>query len=98
MISTDDYRKSTFSNGGGCVEVRLLEDGMIALRDSKDRSKDPHLFNQKEWVAFLAGVRNGEFDLYAAMDRRGGLFGAFAKSGRRKRDRDSISSLNVTVG
>jgi hypothetical protein len=63
MISTEDYRKSTFSNSSGCVEVRLLEDGTIGLRDSKDRSKDPHLFTQGEWVAFLAGVRNGEFDL-----------------------------------
>jgi len=98
MISTEDYRKSTFSNGGGCVEVRLLEDGTIALRDSKDRSKDPHLFNQNEWIAFLAGVRNGEFDLYAAMDRRVGFLGAFARSGRRKHHLDSVSGLDATVG
>ena len=33
------------------------------LRDSKDVSKAPHVFNRREWRAFLAGVRNGEFDL-----------------------------------
>jgi Domain of unknown function (DUF397) len=63
MISFDDYRKSTFSGNGGCVEVRQLQDGMIALRDSKDTSLPPHHFTPQEWSAFLAGVRNGEFDL-----------------------------------
>jgi len=63
VISAEDYRKSSFSGSNGCVEVRLLEDGTIGLRDSKDRSKGPHLFTESEWVAFLAGVRNGEFDL-----------------------------------
>ena len=63
MISTTGYRKSSFSSSGGCVEVRLLEDGTIGLRDSKDVSKPAHHFTPVEWRAFLAGVRNGEFDL-----------------------------------
>jgi hypothetical protein len=63
MISTKDYRKSSFSSTGGCVEVRLLDDGTIGLRDSKDVSKPAHRFTPVEWLAFLAGVRNGEFDL-----------------------------------
>lgn len=63
MISLDDYRKSSFSANGSCVEVRLLSDGHIALRDSKDTSLPPHHFTPHEWTAFLAGVRNGEFDL-----------------------------------
>jgi Domain of unknown function (DUF397) len=63
MISTDAFRKSTFSGGGGCVEVRRLPDGRIALRDSKDVSLVPHHFTPHEWTAFLAGVRAGEFDL-----------------------------------
>ena len=25
--------------------------------------KAPHVFNRREWTAFLIGVRNGEFDL-----------------------------------
>jgi Domain of unknown function (DUF397) len=63
MISHDDYKKSSFSGGGGCVEVRVLENGMIGLRDSKDPAKPPHIFTPQEWVAFVAGVRNAEFDL-----------------------------------
>lgn len=63
MISTDRYIKSSFSGGAGCVEVRLLTDGTIGLRDSKDISKPPHVFTQHEWHAFVAGVRAGEFDL-----------------------------------
>ena len=63
MISHDQFRKSSFSGGGGCVEVRLLPDGHVALRDSKDRSLAPHHFTPAEWRAFLAGVKVGEFDL-----------------------------------
>lgn len=63
MISAENYTKSTYSGAGGCVEVRLLNDGMIGLRDSKDVSKPPHLFTSTEWEAFLAGVRDGQFDL-----------------------------------
>jgi hypothetical protein len=62
MIS-EDYRKSTFSSASGCVEVRRLPDGRIALRDTKDRRLPPHHFTPAEWNAFLAGVRAGEFDL-----------------------------------
>jgi len=62
VISTENYRKSTFSGNGGCVEVRL-RDGVISLRDSKDVTLPAHTFTPDEWTAFLAGVRNGEFDL-----------------------------------
>jgi len=34
----------------------------VALRDSKDTTKAAHVFDRGEWGAFLAGVRNGEFD------------------------------------
>ncbi len=63
MISDDRFRKSSFSGGGGCVEVCRLHDGRIALRDSKDPQLPPHHFTAVEWTAFLAGVRAGEFDL-----------------------------------
>lgn len=63
MISTDRYRKSTFSGNAGCVEVCLLPDGSIGVRDSKDVSKPAHVFTQSEWHAFISGVRAGEFDL-----------------------------------
>jgi hypothetical protein len=63
MISLDQFRKSSFSAVNGCVEVRRLPDGRIALRDSKDVLLPPHHFTEVEWTAFLAGVRAGEFDL-----------------------------------
>jgi hypothetical protein len=63
VISTDAYTKISFSGGDGCVEVCFMTNGMIAVRDSKDVSKSPHFFTSREWEAFLAGVRNGEFDL-----------------------------------
>ena len=63
MISFDRFRKSSFSGGGGCVEVRLLPDGRIALRDSKDTSLAPNHYTPTAWTAFLAGIRAGEFDL-----------------------------------
>lgn len=55
--------KSSASALGNCVEVAHLPGGGVALRDSKDRGKDPHLYTRGEWEAFLAGVKNGEFDL-----------------------------------
>lgn len=63
MISHDRFRKSSFSGGTGCVEVRLLLDGRIAMRDSKDPSLPPNDFSATAWTAFLAGIRAGEFDL-----------------------------------
>ena len=65
MISRHDYTKSTFSVTSDCVEVRLLTDGSVGVRDSKDTSKPPHVFTPGEWRAFVAGVRAGEFDLPA---------------------------------
>jgi hypothetical protein len=60
------WRKSSFSgengNGGGCVEVALLPNGGVAVRDTKDRGLAPHRFTGAEWDAFVAGVRAGEFD------------------------------------
>jgi hypothetical protein len=58
--------KSSASSVNGCVEVAHLPEGYVALRDSKDTSKQPHVFNRREWTAFLWGVRNGEFDLPAS--------------------------------
>lgn len=65
MISTTAYTKSSHSGMGSCVEVRLLEDGTVGIRDSKNISKPPHIFTPSEWTAFVAGVRDGEFDLPA---------------------------------
>jgi Domain of unknown function (DUF397) len=46
----------------GCIEVGRLANGQIAFRDSKDRSWPMLIFTNDEWLAFVAGVRAGEFD------------------------------------
>lgn len=59
------WRKSTFSNGNGgaCVEVRELADGRRAVRDTKQQGQGPTLeFTAAEWLAFIQGVKHGEFD------------------------------------
>ena len=57
--------KSSASSAAGCVEIAHLPDGGVAVRDSKSRGKAPHVFSRHEWECFLAGAKNGEFDLPA---------------------------------
>jgi hypothetical protein len=55
---------SSFSNsdgGNNCVEVAFLPDGGVAVRDTKARSRAPHVHPAAAWAAFLSGVRTGEF-------------------------------------
>ena len=59
------WHKSTRSGVSGCVEVTTLERA-VAVRDSKDREGPVLVFRFDEWNAFLAGVRDGEFDLPSA--------------------------------
>jgi hypothetical protein len=61
------WRKSTFSGGGGqgggdCVEVAPLEDGRLAVRNSKQPEKGAVLFTRAEMDAWFKGVKAGEFD------------------------------------
>ncbi|MGE3288760.1 MAG: DUF397 domain-containing protein [Pseudonocardia sp.] len=56
------YRKSPYSGGGNCVEVCLLDDDCVAVRDSKNPD---HVlrFTADEWAAFVVGVKLGFFDV-----------------------------------
>ena len=45
-----------------CVEVAHLGGGAVQVRDSKDPAGPVHQFDGDEWAAFVAGVKNGEFD------------------------------------
>jgi hypothetical protein len=56
------WRKSSYSGGDGCVETAPFQGGMVAVRDSKDPAGPVLLYHPHEWQAFLAGVRNNEFD------------------------------------
>jgi hypothetical protein len=59
------WRKSTYSggNGGACVEVADNLSGLVAVRDSKDRTGPVLTFTPAQWAAFTAGVRDGELGL-----------------------------------
>jgi hypothetical protein len=81
--------KSSASASGACVEVAHLPGGGVALRDSKDRAKAPHVYTRREWQAFLTGAKNGEFDLPAALtgggrDERGPLLSPEQQRGARR--------------
>jgi hypothetical protein len=56
------FKSSRSGSAGHCVEVAFLESREVALRDTKDRSRPAHIFTPKEWAAFTAGVKDGEFD------------------------------------
>jgi hypothetical protein len=48
-------------NSDNCVEVAFVE-GVIAVRDSKDRQGPALIYTRAEWDAFVGGVKDGEFD------------------------------------
>jgi len=57
------WRKSLASGtGGDCVEVAFTGESVL-LRNSREPQGPLLSFSHSEWIAFLAGVRDGEFDL-----------------------------------
>jgi hypothetical protein len=74
-LSQAVWRKSSRSggSGGNCVEVAVLrgcdagvpnkadEEFVVAVRDTKNRDREPQIFTIPEWDAFLAGVTEGDF-------------------------------------
>jgi len=58
------WRTSTYSGGNGsCVEVASNLPGIVAVRDSKDRSGPKLAVSDQTWSAFVQGIKQGEFDL-----------------------------------
>jgi hypothetical protein len=63
-LSRAVWRKSSRSGGNGnCVEVASNLDGIVAVRDSKNRSGPPLAFTPSAWAEFIAGLKSGELDL-----------------------------------
>jgi len=63
-LSVAAWRKSRRSGpySDNCVEVAFVG-GAVALRDSKNRDGAVLLFTPEEWLAFVGGAKDGEFDL-----------------------------------
>jgi hypothetical protein len=59
------WRKATASSADGCVEVAPLDDGGVAVRDSKDPAGPALFYTSHEWACFLDGAKRGEFDRLA---------------------------------
>jgi hypothetical protein len=57
------FKVSSYCNFGSCVEVGEAPDGAVIVRDTKDPERRVALtFTREEWVAFVQGVKAGEFD------------------------------------
>ena len=60
--ATTRWRKSSFSGLSECVEVGILDDGSIGVRNSDDPRAGVVRFTRAEIDAFVKGVQAGEFD------------------------------------
>ena len=56
------WRASSLCGTDTCVEV-AISDGKAFVRRSKEPAGGHLTFDAAEWRAFLAGVRNHEFDI-----------------------------------
>lgn len=58
------WRKSTRSGGAAnaCVEVADNLPDVVGMRDSKDRTGPALRLPHHGWLAFIAGVKGGDFD------------------------------------
>ena len=61
-LSRAAWRKSTYSDTNGCVEV-AFHDRRVAVRACKHPDSPELVFTRAEWKDFVAGVRDKEFDL-----------------------------------
>lgn len=55
------WQRSSFCESSACIEVAVCN-GHVLVRSSYDAGRQLVL-SPAEWRAFLAGARNGEFDL-----------------------------------
>lgn len=62
-LATATWIKASASSGNGnCVETTSIRPDELCLRNSRDPDGPVLRFTKQEWVAFLAGVKAGEFD------------------------------------
>ena len=57
------WRRSQRCDTGTCVEAAAAGED-VAVRDSKDPTGPVLRFTKSEWDAFIAGVREGDFEFH----------------------------------
>ncbi|MFE1171082.1 DUF397 domain-containing protein [Streptomyces sp. NPDC058773] len=63
------WRKSRRSNpSGNCVELAVLSDGGVAVRNSRFASGPALIYTRAEMEAFVQGAKDGDFDDLIATD------------------------------
>lgn len=63
LLAGATWRKSNRSGAvGNCVELATLDSGEIAVRNSRDPNGSALIYTGAEMAAFLAGVKDGDFD------------------------------------
>lgn len=63
LPATTRWRTSSYSTEDGtCFEVADLSDGRIAVRNSTDPDGPTAMFARPEMLAWIKGVKAGEFD------------------------------------
>ncbi len=50
------------SNGTTCVETKFTQ-GAVMVRNNLQPAAGTAVFSHDEWAAFVAGVKDGEYDL-----------------------------------
>jgi len=57
------WQKSHLSNpSGNCVEMARLQDGVIAIRNSRHPDGPALIYTRAEIDAFIRGIKDGDFD------------------------------------
>lgn len=57
------WRKATASDANsGCVEVALLRDGRVGIRDSKNPGGPAIAITGLAWATFVADAKSGHFN------------------------------------
>ncbi|PWW64675.1 DUF397 domain-containing protein [Actinokineospora spheciospongiae] len=57
MTIDAEFRRSSFCSNGNCVQVAMLADGRVALRDSKNPAAPAHVLPARAWTRFNAAIK-----------------------------------------